>query len=120
MEDFPTCWRRKKITVEVEAKAKEVAVENLMTELKNGEPAATWVVYIMRCVDGSLYTGISNDLPRRLEQHNAGTASRYTRSRLPVVLVYQEPQASRSLALKRELTIKALTRHAKESLISPG
>ena len=120
VEDFPTCWRRKKITVEVEAKAKEVAVENLMTELKNGEPAATWVVYIMRCVDGSLYTGISNDLPRRLEQHNAGTASRYTRSRLPVVLVYQEPQASRSLALKRELTIKALTRHAKESLISPG
>ena len=117
VSDFPTCWRRKRITVEVEAKAKEAAVEKLMAELKRGEPAATWVVYIMRCVDGSLDTGISNDLPRRLEQHNAGTASRYTRSRLPVVLVYQEPQASRGLALKRELAIKALSRQAKESLI---
>ena len=52
-----------------------------------------------------------------MEQHNAGTASRYTRSRLPVVLVYQEAQPSRSLALKRELAIKALSRREKESLI---
>lgn len=76
-----------------------------------------WSVYIMRCADGSLYTGISNDVARRLQQHNSGTASRYTRSRLPVVLVYQEPQGSHSLALKRELAIKALSRQAKESLI---
>lgn len=71
----------------------------------------------MRCADGSLYTGITNDLPRRLEQHNAGTASRYTRSRLPVALVYQDVQPNQSMALKRELAIKALSREAKESLI---
>ncbi|MSR58894.1 MAG: UV DNA damage repair endonuclease UvsE [Planctomycetaceae bacterium] len=116
--DFPNCWRRKKITVEIEAKAKELAVEKLLTDLKNGRKSdGTWFVYLLRCADGSLYTGISNDLPRRLEQHNAGTASRYTRSRLPVVLVYREAQASRSLALKRELAIKALSRREKESLI---
>jgi len=76
-----------------------------------------WFVYILRCDDGSLYTGITNDLERRLEQHNAGTASRYTRSRLPVELVYQEEQDNRSVATKRELEIKALTRQEKELLI---
>ena len=76
-----------------------------------------WRVYILRCADDTLYTGITNDLSRRCDQHNAGTASRYTRSRLPVVLVYQETQATRSLALKRELAIKALSRKQKELLI---
>lgn len=75
------------------------------------------MVYILRCADGSLCTGITNDLERRLGQHNAGKASRYTRSRLPVVLKYQEKQPSKSAALKRELAIKALSRQAKESLI---
>ncbi len=117
VKDFPDCWRRKKITVEVEAKAKEVAVEKLRTELKNGQPETIWFVYLLRCADGSLYTGISNDVPRRLVQHNAGIASRYTRSRLPAVLVYQEALASHSLALKRELAIKALSRQEKELLI---
>jgi UV DNA damage endonuclease len=117
-KDFPDCWRRKKITVEVEAKAKELAVEKLLSELKNEKKTAgSWFVYLLRCVDGSLYTGITNDVPRRLERHNAGTASRYTRSRLPVVLVYQEPQANHSHALKRELAIKALSRMEKEALI---
>ena len=101
--------------MEVEAKAKEVAVLKLLGGLK--KPDAKWFVYIMRCADGSLYTGITNDVRRRCEQHNAGTASRYTRSRLPAVVVYQEAQASRSLALKRELAIKALSRREKESLI---
>jgi len=76
-----------------------------------------WLVYILRCADDTLYTGITNDLSRRCDQHNAGTASRYTRSRLPVVLVYRETQATRSLALKRELAIKALSRKQKELLI---
>jgi predicted GIY-YIG superfamily endonuclease len=71
------------------------------------------------CVDGSLYTGITIDLDRRYEQHNAGTASRYTRSRLPVELVYQEVQDNRSEATKRELEIKALSRQEKEALIQP-
>ena len=76
-----------------------------------------WFVYIVRCSDGSLYTGISTDVSRRCEEHNAGTASHYTRSRLPVVVIYQEAQANRSLALKREYAIKTLTRLEKESLI---
>ena len=104
--------------MEVEAKAKEVAVEKLLAELRNGSEAdGSWFVYLLRCADGSLYTGITNDVPRRLEQHNAGTASRYTRSRLPAVLVYQESQASHSHAVKRELAIKALSRQEKESMI---
>ena len=97
VKDFPASWLRNKITVEVEAKAKEVAVKKLLRELRHGrESDGSWSVYLLRCADGSLYTGITNDVPRRFKQHNAGTASRYTRSRLPVVLVYQEAQASRS------------------------
>jgi predicted GIY-YIG superfamily endonuclease len=87
-------------------------------EAKMGEvDADTRFVYIMRCADGSLYTGITKDVNRRLKQHNAGTASRYTRGRLPVSLEYQEEQPSQSMALKRELAIKALSRKAKEVLI---
>lgn len=90
----------------------------LQKDLKSeAKPDRTWYVYILRCTDGTLYTGITNNLARRCEQHNAGTASRYTRSRLPVVLVYQEIQASRSLALKRELAIKRLPRQQKVMLI---
>ena len=110
--DFPDFWRGLAATIEVEAKAKEVAVMKLRKQLSE-----QWIVYILRCADGSLYTGITNDLERRVEQHNAGTASRYTRSRLPVTCVYQEPQQNQSMALKRELTIKALARPAKEVLI---
>ena len=79
--------------------------------------ADAWFVYILRCADGSLYTGITKDVNRRCEQHNAGTASRYTRGRLPASVVYQEPQATQSLALKREAAIKAMSRQEKESLI---
>lgn len=76
-----------------------------------------WFVYMLRCADGSLYTGIAKDVGRRCELHNAGTASRYTRSRLPVSVEYQEAHVTRSLALKRELAIKAMSRKDKESLI---
>ena len=76
-----------------------------------------WFVYVLRCADDSLYTGITTDLKRRIEQHNAGTASRYTRSRLPVGLEYQEEVPTKSAALKRELAIKALPRKAKVELI---
>ncbi|WP_166820492.1 UV DNA damage repair endonuclease UvsE [Thalassoroseus pseudoceratinae] len=111
--DFPDCWRDVELTIEVEAKAKELAVLKLKKQL-----ADRWFVYILRCADGSLYTGITNDLKRRIEQHNAGTASRYTRSRLPVTRVYQEEQRNQSSALKRELAIKALSRKAKEDLLT--
>ena len=76
-----------------------------------------WVAYVVRCADGSLYTGITKDVSRRCHQHNAGTASRYTRSRRPVQLVYQEARPSRSSALKREAEIKAMTRREKLAMI---
>ena len=79
-----------------------------------------WFVYVLRCADDSLYTGITIDLSRRITQHNAGTASRYTRSRLPVVLEYQEEVTTKGSALKRELAIKALSRKAKEILVRSG
>ena len=76
-----------------------------------------WFVYIPRYTDGSLYTGITKDVKRRCQQHNAGTASRYTRSRLPVKLVYRENHASQSSALKREAAIKAMDRRAKLAMM---
>ena len=79
-----------------------------------------WLVYLLRCSDGSLYTGITNDLPKRLKAHATGKASRYTRSRLPVKLAYSEPQKSKSAALKRELAIKRLRRAEKEKLVAKG
>jgi predicted GIY-YIG superfamily endonuclease len=81
------------------------------------EPCDPWFVYILRCADGSLYTGITKDVGRRCLQHNAGTAARYTRGRRSVSVIYQETHASQSLALQREATIKALSRRQKESLI---
>lgn len=82
------------------------------------EPSGdTWFVYMLRCADGSLYTGITKDVDRRSRQHNNGTASRYTCSRRPTSLVYHEAQPSRSAALKREAAIKALSRREKKALI---
>jgi predicted GIY-YIG superfamily endonuclease len=80
-------------------------------------PMQTWFVYMLRCADGSLYTGITTDLPRRCRQHNSGRAARYTRSRLPVRLVYQETVVGRSQAQRREAGIKALSREQKECLL---
>ena len=81
--------------------------------------ADEWFVYMVRCADGSLYTGIAKDVTRRCQQHNAGTASRYTRSRLPVELVYYEAHPSQSSALKREAAIKALDRRRKLTMAQP-
>lgn len=77
-----------------------------------------YYVYMLRCGDGSLYTGITTDVPRRLRQHQAGKGAKYTRSHLPVELVYQEPQEDKSAALKREMEIKALPREQKLKLLS--
>jgi len=77
-----------------------------------------WIVYMLRCRDGSLYTGITNDLPRRLARHRAGTASAYTRARRPLRLVYTERQPSRSAALRREAALKRLSRAAKLALLA--
>jgi predicted GIY-YIG superfamily endonuclease len=83
-----------------------------------GDDGNPWYVYIVECRDGSLYTGITNDLKRREQQHNEGTASRYTRARRPVRLVYAEPQPSRSAALIREFSVKLLSRKDKEALVA--
>ena len=76
-----------------------------------------YVVYILRCGDGTLYTGITTDLERRVAVHNSGRGAKYTRSRLPVTPVYRETQPDKSAALRRELEIKALTRAEKLKLI---
>lgn len=77
-----------------------------------------WHVYIVRCVDDSLYTGIAKDLDARLTQHNTGGGAKYTRSRLPVELVYTENASDRGAAQKREAEIKKLPASGKRELIS--
>jgi len=82
--------------------------------------ADNWVIYILQCADDTLYTGITNDLEKRLQQHNGElkNGAKYTRSRQPVTLVYTETSCSRSEASKREYVIKHLSRSEKETLIS--
>ncbi len=75
---------------------------------------------MLRCRDGSLYTGVTNDLQRRIAAHDSGRGARYTRGRGPVTLVYRQHCGSRSAALKREMEIKKLGRQAKLRLIAKG
>jgi putative endonuclease len=77
----------------------------------------TYTVYMLRCRDGSLYTGIARDVKNRLAVHAAGKGSRYVASRRPFRLVYREPAPSRSAALRREAAIKALPRERKSALV---
>ena len=79
--------------------------------------ANTWKLYILRCGDGSLYTGITTEVDRRLEEHRSGKGAKYTRGRSPLELVYEEECGGHSAALKRELEIKALSREEKLKLI---
>ncbi len=76
-----------------------------------------WSVYILRCGDGSLYTGIAVDVQARLRMHESGKGAKYTRGRTPLTVAYTETCESKSQALKRELAIKALSREGKEKLI---
>lgn len=76
-----------------------------------------WSIYILKCADGTLYTGITNDPTKRLKQHNSGKGAKYTATRLPVEMVWVEAVASRSEALKREFELKQLTRAEKLQLI---
>ena len=75
-------------------------------------------VYMVCCADDSYYTGIATDVERRIMVHNSGKGAKYTRSRLPVHLVYKEDGLSKSDALKREIAIKKLSRKEKEALIA--
>ncbi len=83
----------------------------------NGTHNPDWLVYILECADATLYTGITNDLEQRIAAHNAGSGARYTRSRLPVSVVYTEDAADRGAALRREASIKRLTARQKRELI---
>ncbi len=76
-----------------------------------------WIVYILECRDGALYTGITKELGRRLAEHEDGSGAKFTRGRGPFKLVYKEAQPSRSAALRRELEIKSMRRSAKRTLI---
>jgi putative endonuclease len=75
-----------------------------------------WYVYIVRCADRTLYTGVARDLSARIKAHNLGRGAKYTRARLPVKLIYQETAADRSAALRREHAIKRLSRAEKRVL----
>lgn len=79
-----------------------------------------WYVYMLRCGDGSLYTGSTTDVERRLREHQGGTGARYTRSRPPVTLAYTEEAPDRSAAQRREAAIKKLPRVQKLKLIGKG
>ena len=74
-------------------------------------------VYIIRCCDGSYYTGYTRDIVQRVEEHNKGKASKYTSSRRPVELIYSESHATKGLAMKREIEIKGWNRMQKQTLI---
>jgi predicted GIY-YIG superfamily endonuclease len=82
--------------------------------------ATCWWVYVVRCADGSLYTGVARDLQERLAAHNAGRGARYTRGRGPVALVYHEPATDRGSAQRREAAIKRLRAAAKAELAARG
>ena len=77
-----------------------------------------WILYILKCHDDSLYTGITDNIDRRLLLHNLGKASRYTRSRRPVKIIYTETCIGKSIALRKEHEIKRLTRKEKEIYIA--
>lgn len=76
-----------------------------------------WHLYILRCRDGTLYTGITTDVEKRLEVHRSGKGAKYTRGRAPLELVYREACGDHSAALKRELEIKAMPRESKLKLM---
>lgn len=76
-----------------------------------------WTVYILKCADETLYTGITTDLVRRLAEHNAGKGAKYTKGRGPLKVVYQEAYEDQSAALRREIQIKRLRRREKLALV---
>jgi len=77
----------------------------------------SWIVYILKCGDGSLYTGITNDIEKRLAAHRNGLGAKYTKGRGPLSLIYQEPHPDRSEASKREMIIKKLNKQRKFELV---
>ncbi|MDG1707730.1 MAG: GIY-YIG nuclease family protein [Emcibacteraceae bacterium] len=81
---------------------------------------SNWTLYILKCSDDTLYTGITNDLDKRISDHESGNGAKYTRGRAPLTLVYNETHENRSTASKREYEVKKLSRPEKEILITQG
>ena len=90
----------------------------VLNEAKDLGTYMSWYVYIIECKDGKLYTGITNNLERRIRDHNSGSASRFTKYRAPVELLYSEDCLTRQEALRREAQIKKLPRPKKLALIA--
>lgn len=88
--------------------------------MNQGEKSSNWTVYILKCVDDSLYTGITNDLEKRISDHESGNGAKYTRGRGPFKIVHTEQHPDRSSASKREFDIKKLSREQKTVLIKQG
>jgi len=85
-----------------------------------GKGALNWTVYILECADGSLYTGITTNITRRMAEHKAGKGAKYTKGRGPFRLVYSETYAGRGEACRREIEIKSLDRATKLKLLPVG
>ena len=94
---------------------KQMQVKEKTSSCNNAEQ---WTVYILRCKDTTLYTGITKDIERRVKQHNDGIASKYTQNRRPVEVVYKEKKMGRANALVREAEIKQYSKEKKEQLVS--
>jgi len=88
------------------------------TKTNTANQSADWFLYLVRCRNGHLYTGISTDVTRRFAEHQAGKGAKYLRGKGPLQLVYQRKIGSRSEALKTEIKVKKMPRKAKESMIS--
>lgn len=99
---------------------KIIAVLEKETALPEEGKPESWFVYMLECADGSYYTGVTNDLDRRLKMHSAGKASRYTRVRRPVKMLYSEACDGKTRALVRECEVKAYPRKKKEALVQSG
>ena len=107
-------WRKKKA---LKSKSRKSINAGPVTQAEK-EPIKNWSLYILKCSDGTFYTGITNDLERRLKMHQTGKASRYTRTRGPVEMLYSETCGNRSSALIRECEVKEWPRKRKESLVA--
>jgi putative endonuclease len=101
-------------------KYKHMIKQMQVKEEISGKNAEQWTVYILRCKDGTLYTGITKDIIRRVKQHNDGKGSKYTQTRGPVKMVYKENIMGRANALVREAEIKHYSKEKKEQLASTG
>jgi len=86
----------------------------------SAKPGVTWFLYLIRCNDGALYTGISTDVDRRLAEHQSGKGAKYLRGKAPLTLAFQQEMGSRSSALIAEASIKKLSKADKELIISQG